>query len=79
MWDHLLGKTKTDSDISVFMAVPTIYIKLLQHFEENMASDAEEIRKKCQKIRLMVSGSAALPLPVFEKWKTVTSHSLLER
>lgn len=29
--------------------------------------------------RLMVSGSAALPLPVLEKWKNITGHVLLER
>ncbi|XP_047645673.1 malonate--CoA ligase ACSF3, mitochondrial isoform X2 [Phacochoerus africanus] len=29
--------------------------------------------------RLMVSGSAALPLPVLEKWEGVTGHTLLER
>lgn len=28
--------------------------------------------------RLMVSGSAALPLPVLEKWKGITGHTLLE-
>lgn len=27
----------------------------------------------------MVSGSAALPLPVLEKWEGVTGHTLLER
>lgn len=29
--------------------------------------------------RLMVSGSAALPVPVLEKWKSITGHTLLER
>ena len=29
--------------------------------------------------RLMVSGSAALPQPVMEKWETITGHKLLER
>uniref|UniRef100_A0A8C5XXD1 Acyl-CoA synthetase family member 3 n=1 Tax=Microcebus murinus TaxID=30608 RepID=A0A8C5XXD1_MICMU len=28
---------------------------------------------------MMVSGSAALPLPVLEKWKGITGHTLLER
>ena len=27
----------------------------------------------------MVSGSAALPLPVLEKWQSITGHTLLER
>jgi malonyl-CoA/methylmalonyl-CoA synthetase len=31
------------------------------------------------KIRLMVSGSAALPVSVLQKWKEITGHTLLER
>lgn len=27
----------------------------------------------------MVSGSAALPVPLLEKWKNATGHTLLER
>ncbi|KAK2101199.1 Acyl-CoA synthetase member 3, mitochondrial [Saguinus oedipus] len=34
---------------------------------------------KKKKIRLMVSGFTALPLPVLEKWKNITGHTLLER
>jgi malonyl-CoA/methylmalonyl-CoA synthetase len=30
-------------------------------------------------LRLMVSGSAALPVSVLEKWKAITGHTLLER
>ena len=29
--------------------------------------------------RLMVSGSAALPVSVLEKWRDITGHTLLER
>lgn len=29
--------------------------------------------------RLMVSGSAALPVPLLEKWRSATGHTLLER
>ncbi|HIJ56191.1 MAG TPA: AMP-binding protein, partial [Deltaproteobacteria bacterium] len=33
----------------------------------------------CLKMRLMVSGSAALPVSVFEKWQEISGHTLLER
>ncbi|XP_029781945.1 acyl-CoA synthetase family member 3, mitochondrial [Suricata suricatta] len=38
-------------------------------------------RSRCLRCacRLMVSGSAALPVPVLEKWQRVTGHTLLER
>lgn len=29
--------------------------------------------------RLMVSGSAALPLPTLQRWEEITGHRLLER
>lgn len=29
--------------------------------------------------RLMVSGSAALPVPMLERWQRITGHTLLER
>ena len=31
------------------------------------------------RLRLMVSGSAALPAAVFERWREITGHALLER
>nr|XP_012592726.1 acyl-CoA synthetase family member 3, mitochondrial-like [Microcebus murinus] len=51
------------------------------------ASSLRTSAEPCQKLRLplvvpcrlMVSGSAALPLPVLEKWKGITGHTLLER
>ena len=29
--------------------------------------------------RLMISGSAALPQPIFKRWEEITGHVLLER
>ncbi|XP_078400849.1 malonate--CoA ligase ACSF3, mitochondrial isoform X3 [Cetorhinus maximus] len=83
VWDYLL---KTDCAevprINMFMAVPTIYAKLIEyhnkHFTQNHVKDF--IYSVCQsKIRLMVSGSAALPEPILEKWKQISGHVLLER
>ncbi len=67
-----------DGDLTLFMAVPTIYVKLIA------AWDASKERQKsmsegCAKMRLMVSGSAALPVQVLEKWQTISGHFLLER
>jgi len=33
----------------------------------------------CARLRLMVSGSAALPVQTLERWKTISGHTLLER
>lgn len=31
------------------------------------------------KMRLMISGSAPLPVPTFERWEDISGHRLLER
>jgi malonyl-CoA/methylmalonyl-CoA synthetase len=66
-------------DISVFMAVPTIYTRLIAAWREA----PEEMRTAwsggAARLRLFVSGSAALPVPVLEQWRAITGHTLLER
>lgn len=63
----------------VFMAVPTIYFKLIAHFEGLAVEEQQALSKAMATFRLMVSGSAALPVSVMEKWKKVSGHTLLER
>ncbi len=66
-------------EINVFMAVPTIYFKLISYWESAAESDKASITACLSKFRLMVSGSAALPVSVMEKWKIISTHTLLER
>ena len=61
------------------MAVPTVYFKLIQAIESLSKSDQKELKEKMKGFRLMVSGSAALPVSVMEKWKSLSGHYLLER
>ncbi|MCC6279819.1 MAG: acyl-CoA synthetase [Saprospiraceae bacterium] len=65
--------------INVFMAVPTIYFKLIAHWETLPPQAQEDISAVMKKLRLMVSGSAALPVSVMEKWEGISGHRLLER
>lgn len=74
VWQALVEEPYT-----LFMAVPTIYVKLIQHWEERDAAQREAYSEACRRLRLMVSGSAALPVSVLEKWKTISGHVLLER
>lgn len=67
------------SDLNVFMAVPTIYFKLIEAVEKWSAEDQAKLRTRLQDFRLMVSGSAALPVSVMEKWESISGHRLLER
>ena len=64
---------------SVFMAVPTIYVKLIQHFETLPEQDRDEICSGFAAMRLNVSGSAACPVNLFNRWLELTNQTLLER
>lgn len=68
-----------NSNLTLFMAVPTIYEKLIKTYEESSEEQRKVMSDACKKIRLMVSGSAALPVNTLEKWKSITGHVLLER
>ncbi len=65
--------------INVFMAVPTIYYKLITYFETLSEREQESLTETMQKFRLMVCGSAALPVSVMERWEKISGHTLLER
>ena len=65
--------------INVFMAVPTVYFKLIAHWETLNAEQKESFRNSCLYFRLMVCGSAALPVSILEKWRDISGHTLLER
>ncbi len=68
-----------DSDLTLFMAVPTIYSKLIREWEGLPEPHRHELSKACDRFRLMVSGSAALPVSTLERWREISGHLLLER
>lgn len=65
--------------VNVFMAVPTIYYKLIAYWKGLPEKEQQQISKSLKKFRLMVSGSAALPVGVLEEWRAISGHTLLER
>jgi malonyl-CoA/methylmalonyl-CoA synthetase len=67
------------SDLTLFMAVPTIYAKLIAAFERASTSQQSTWTHGASRMRLMVSGSAALPIPTLENWQKITGQRLLER
>lgn len=68
-----------ERDYTLFMAVPTIYSRLIRSFEEAGDAEKETMSRAYRKMRLMVSGSAALPVNTLEKWREISGHVLLER
>ncbi|XP_052022538.1 malonate--CoA ligase ACSF3, mitochondrial isoform X1 [Apodemus sylvaticus] len=80
VWEKFLSSEAPQ--INIFMAVPTIYSKLLDYYDKHFTQPHVQdfVRAVCkERIRLMVSGSAALPVPLLEKWRSATGHTLLER
>lgn len=65
--------------ITLFMAVPTIYARLIAAWERAAPEDRRRMSEACRRLRLMVSGSAALPVVVLERWREISGHTLLER
>jgi malonyl-CoA/methylmalonyl-CoA synthetase len=66
-------------DITVFMAVPTIYRRLIAAWSDAPQGQRAMWSRGAARLRLFVSGSAALPASVFEEWREMTGHALLER
>jgi malonyl-CoA/methylmalonyl-CoA synthetase len=66
-------------ELNLFMAVPTIYYKLITYYESLSPQEQTVLTNAMQKFRLMVCGSAALPVTVMEKWEKISGHTLLER
>ena len=66
-------------DLTLFMAVPTIYHKLIAAWEAAPPEQRREWSAGCGRMRLMVSGSAALPVRTLERWREISGHTLLER
>lgn len=68
-----------EGQVNLFMAVPTIYYKLIAYYDTLNIKQQKVISAALSEFRLMVSGSAALPVSVLERWRNITKHTLLER
>jgi malonyl-CoA/methylmalonyl-CoA synthetase len=66
-------------ELTLFMAVPTIYRRLIAAWEEADPDRRRGMSEGCARMRLMVSGSAALPVQTLERWREISGHTLLER
>ena len=74
VWE-LIGR----GSFTVLMAVPTVYVRLIAAWEAADAERRAELTAACKRMRLMVSGSAALPVSTLRRWEEISGHTLLER
>jgi acyl-CoA synthetase (AMP-forming)/AMP-acid ligase II len=73
VWERLANKN--DTRLTLFMGVPTIFAKMLEVLPQ--LPDTLKPSIAMENIRLVVSGSAALPTSIFNRWKTLTGHTIL--
>lgn len=67
-------------DISLFFSVPAAYKKILSYLETRPQEEKDRFRRKMQEnVRLFVSGSSALPVPVLKEFEAASGHKMLER
>jgi len=67
------------NNYTLFMAVPTIYAKLIKLYNSFPPLMQKKATESCKQFRLMVSGSSSLPNFLFNEWKRISGHTLLER
>ena len=74
VWQRLAS-----GEITVFTAVPTIYHRLVAAWDAATPEQQRAWADGARGLRLMMSGSAALPVQLLERWREITGHTLLER
>ena len=73
-WDRLAS-----GEVTVFTAVPTIYSRSSPRGTRRRRPSRRRRSDGVRTLRLMMSGSAALPVHVLERWREISGHTLLER
>jgi malonyl-CoA/methylmalonyl-CoA synthetase len=73
-WERLAS-----GEITVFSAVPTIYRRLIDSWDAAPLRVRALRSEGARRARLLMSGSAPLPVGTLERWREITGHTLLER
>jgi malonyl-CoA/methylmalonyl-CoA synthetase len=74
VWDRF-----GSGEITVFTGVPTMYQRLIAAWEAAPPDVRRVWSDGVRRARLMMSGSAALPLQTLARWREITGQTLLER
>ncbi|RIA98255.1 hypothetical protein C1645_870809 [Glomus cerebriforme] len=75
VWNRWMSPER---NLSLFMAVPTIYSRLIHYYYNHIPDESKpKATESCSQFRLMVSGSAALPTPIRNTWKEISGGQIL--
>ena len=72
VWDRL-------GESTLFMAVPTMYAKLVDAYRAAAPEQRAAWSAGARRLRLLTSGSAALPAPLLRAFEEATGQTILER
>jgi len=75
----VLARFVRDPALTLFMGVPTMYSRITQLAEQLPEPARAELQTRLSQFRLLVSGSAALPVSLLDRFAAVSGHTLLER
>ena len=68
---------REEDAVSVFMGVPTMYNYMLAKLEDMSSNEREKAKKAAARLRLTVSGSAACPIPIMNRWEDISGGHIL--
>ncbi|GMF33193.1 unnamed protein product [Phytophthora lilii] len=81
LWSKLGQAASTKRPVTMFMAVPTVYMRLLEDIESQPKDDPKvqsALAGACG-LRVAISGSMACPVSILNRWEALTGLRLLER
>ena len=70
---------RKEDPITVFMGVPTMYSYLLNAYDAMAPEQQAAAHAAAGRLRLTVSGSAACPLPVMQRWEELSGPGSLSQ
>ncbi|EME48676.1 hypothetical protein DOTSEDRAFT_67645 [Dothistroma septosporum NZE10] len=67
--------------VTFFSGVPTIYMRMMRHFQQHMASkpDAQHYVDGARSLRACICGTSALPKPIADFWRELLGRNILLR
>jgi malonyl-CoA/methylmalonyl-CoA synthetase len=77
--DRVMSALASDAALTLFMGVPTMYARLAQRWDASSTAEQAAFTAGCTRMRLLVSGSAALPVAMLDRFRAISGHTLLER
>uniref|UniRef100_M4B9I9 AMP-dependent synthetase/ligase domain-containing protein n=1 Tax=Hyaloperonospora arabidopsidis (strain Emoy2) TaxID=559515 RepID=M4B9I9_HYAAE len=81
IWSNLAKTATRKRPGSMLMAVPTVYMKLLEEMESRNVNDpqTQDALAGARALRVAISGSMACPPSILNRWEKLTGLRLLER